>query len=411
MKLVRSFYNSSSFAPEPPLELSRRELAFAFFEKEEMLRHVSFNSAADLKAFIASHAPRHVYYSSAYYFSPSEGDMDSKRWMGADLIFDIDADHIPTSCKGEHDKWRCLDCGASGRGTSPPVCPSCSGRRMDSRSLYLCPTCLEAAKLELLKLIEDFLIPDFGLSPGEMHVVFSGRRGYHVHITSAVVRELDQYARREIVDYLKAVSLKPESHGFHALIKASPSPPSLSHPGWRGRIARGIYSFLSSSSLADLKALLPPSKKGLAAEIYYNKDKILSQLESPRPNWSLILKYGRKFWERLVLKAIELQRCEVDERVTTDVRRLIRLPGTIHGDTGLIAKALTLNEVDSFDPLRDSIVFKRGEVRVRVYECPQLSLMGRSFGPFNNEVVTLPVAVAFYLLRCGMAELAEDREA
>lgn len=262
-----------------------------------------------------------------------------------------------------------------------------------------------------MKLIEDFLIPDFGLSPKEIHVAFSGRRGYHVHIVSAIVRELDQYARREIVDYLKAVSLRPESHNFHFLTKASPSPPSLSHPGWRGRIARGIYSFLSSAGLAELEPLLSPSRRGLAAEIYNNKERILSQLESPRPNWSPLLKYGRKFWARLVTRAIELQRCEIDERVTTDVRRLMRLPGTIHGDTGLIAKPLSLSEVDSFDPLRDSVAFRKGEIKVRVYESPQLTLMGSSFGPLSNVVASLPTAVAFYLLRAGMAELAEDHEA
>lgn len=411
VRLVKNFYDSPEFSLDPPSELPHRELAFMFFDKEEMLRHVSFNSTASLRAFIASHAPRHVYYSSAYYSSPNEADMDSKGWMGADLVFDIDADHIPTPCKREHDKWWCCDCGVSERGIPPSACPSCGSRKIDSRSFHLCPTCLEASKAELIKLVEDFLIPDFGFSPREIHIAFSGRRGYHVHITSAAVRELDQYARREVVDYIKAVSLKPESHGFHALIKVSPLPPSLNHPGWRGRIARGIYSFLSSADLDDLRSLFPPSKRELATEIYNNKYKILSQLESSRPNWSLVLKYGRRFWEGLVSKSIGLQRCEVDERVTTDIRRLIRLPGTIHGDTGLIAKPLTLNEVDGFDPLKDSVAFKKGEIKVRVHECPQVTLMERTFGPFSDERVALPTAVAFYLLRSGLADLVEDHEA
>jgi len=29
--------------------------------------------------------------------------MENKGWIGADLIFDIDADHIETRCKTEHD--------------------------------------------------------------------------------------------------------------------------------------------------------------------------------------------------------------------------------------------------------------------------------------------------------------------
>jgi len=406
VKLVKEYYASPTCFIEEPSELPRREVAFMFFERGEVLRHLVFSSLEELRKFLASQAPRHVYYSSAYYLSPGEKDMDSKGWLGADLVFDIDSDHLPTPCKEEHDSWRCLDCGAAGRGLAPQACPSCGGRRLESESFYLCPLCLEAAKSELLKLIEDFLIPDFGFSSSELHIAFSGRRGYHLHVDSEAVRELDQYARRELVDYLKAVSLRPEAHGFHASIKGAIAPPALSHPGWRGRVVRGIYSYLSSATVSDLEALLPPSKRRLAAEIYESKDKLLAVLESSKPKWSTLTKYGKRFWEGLVSKAIELQRCEIDERVTTDVRRLIRLPGSLHGDTGLIAKPLSLRELDSFDPLKDSVAFREGEVKVRVGKCPRLTLMGECFGPFDGDAVTLPTAAAFYLLRSGLAELA-----
>jgi DNA primase small subunit len=406
IKLVRSYYADAGHTLSLPSDLPHRELAFSFFERDEVLRHVAFKSLEDLRVFLTSQAPRHVFYSSAYYLSPSERDMASKGWMGADLVFDIDSDHIPTPCKDEHDRWTCLDCKATGRGLAPLSCPSCGGRRLSSESFYLCPRCLEAAKAELLKLIEGFLIPDFGFSPSELHVAFSGRRGYHLHVESEAVKELDQYARREIVDYLKAVSLRPEAHGFHSFVERSHAPPSLNHPGWRGRVARGVYSFLSSATIADLERLLPTSKRQLAAEIYASKERLLASLELPKPKWGLMLKYGRRFWERLVLKAIELQRCEIDERVTTDIHRLIRLPSSIHGDTGLIAQPLKLNDLDSFDPLKDAVAFKKGELRVHVGKCPQLTLMGECFGPFNDEFVVLPTAVAFYLLRSGLARLA-----
>jgi len=406
-KLVKGYYSSRISTLEVPSELPRRELAFMFFDRDDVLRHMSFNDPKELRTFLITHAPRHVYYSSAYYALPREKDMDLKGWLGADLVFDIDSDHIPTQCKSEHDRWRCLDCGAMGRGPAPPHCLNCTSRRIDSESFHLCSLCLEAAKAELLKLIEDFLIPDFGFSPSELHIAFSGRRGYHLHVDADVVKELNQYARREIVDYLKAIGLRSESHGFHPSAKELLAPPLLNHPGWRGRIARGIYCFISSADLSTLERILPPSKRGAAREIFESKNSILASLESSKPNWASVLRHGRRFWQELISRSIASQRCEIDERVTTDVRRLIRLPGSIHGDTGLIAKPLTLNDLDSFNPLVDSVAFKEGEVRVYVYNCPELSLMGQSFGPFNNEVASLPTAVAFYLLRSGRAKLAE----
>lgn len=407
IKLVKGYYSSRAYALEIPPQLPHRELAFMFFDRDDVLRHISFSDHKELRSFLASNAPRHVYYSSAYYTSPSERDMELKGWYGADLVFDIDSDHIPTPCKNEHDRWRCLDCGTKGKGLTPSSCPSCAGRRIDSESFYLCSLCLEAAKAELLKLIEDFLIPDFGFSPHELHIAFSGRRGYHLHVDAEVVKELSQYARREIVDYLKAVGIRPESHGFYTSTKGLLSPPALNHPGWRGRIARGIYCLLSTADLTAFESMLPSSKKRIAREVLESRDLLLASFESSKPSWVPLLKYGRRFWQELVRRSIATQRCEIDERVTTDVRRLIRLPGSIHGDTGLIAKPLTLSDLDSFNPLVDSVAFKEGEVKVHVHSCPELTLMGQSFGPFNDEVVSLPIAVAFYLLRSGLAELLE----
>ena len=54
----------------------------------------------------------------AYYENP-DFDMDKKGWIGADLVFDIDADHIPTSCNKIHDEFRCVKCGFEGQRNHP----------------------------------------------------------------------------------------------------------------------------------------------------------------------------------------------------------------------------------------------------------------------------------------------------
>ena len=373
-----------------------------------MLRHIGFNNVKELLSFIKLSVPAHVYYSSAYYISPSEKDMDLKGWEGADLIFDIDADHIPTPCKEEHDRWSCLDCGAKGRGLEPTKCPNCGGRRIKSESFYLCKLCLEAARDEVLKLIEEFLIPDLGFSSKEIQVAFSGRRGYHVHVESELVKELDQYARRELVDYIKAVNVKPEAHGYQYSVGTMVNSPTLNSPGWRGKIARGIYSFLSKATIEELRRIASPTKRREIQEIIDLRESILRAIEGDRPKWHVLTKYGKRFWFKLIEEAIKIQRCEVDERVTTDLRRLIRLPGSLHGDTGLIAKPLSLNDLDSFDPLRDSIAFKEGEVEVFIESCPQFELMDQSFGPFEKTMARVPTAVAVCLLGLGVAKLSKQ---
>jgi len=62
-------------------------------------------------------------------------------------------------------------------------------------------------KQALLRLL-DFLEDDFSFD--DLTVVFSGGRGYHVHVRDESVRELDSEARREVVDYVRAIDLDTE---------------------------------------------------------------------------------------------------------------------------------------------------------------------------------------------------------
>ena len=146
-----------------------------------MVRHQSLFDLGDLDDFLHRTAPRHVYFSSARFADPGAGSMDEKGWHSADLVFDLDADHLP--------------------GVDP------------EETSYV--ELLAACKGELLNLL-DFLDDDFGFE--ETTVVFSGGRGYHVHVRDPEVRDLDSEARREIVDYVRAIDfdrdglIETESH-------------------------------------------------------------------------------------------------------------------------------------------------------------------------------------------------------
>jgi len=381
-KVFREYY--VEWRGEPPKDFRRREFAFMISRKGEMIRHKAFEEWSEVKEFLRRNSPLHVYYSSAYYAQPSVPDMDAKEWMGADLIFDIDVDHMYTPCKEQHDEWTCLDCSTAGNGMPPEACPKCSSKRVEAKT-WFCEKCLEVAKEETIKLVEDFLIQDFGFSPQEISIVFSGRRGFHIHVESDVVRGLDQRARREIVDYVKGTGLVMQDKKRKVLA------PPLNAGGWPGRIAKGVYELLNSNNVEEFLNLKggPKIEKAIKA--------IIKGLEEAQDYWPLE-GIARRVWLKAVEKVITYKRCEVDERVTTDIKRLIRLPGTLHGGTGLIATKVPLRDMESFDPYLHAVAFVKGEAKVKILNMPRITFLDQTWGPYNNEVAEVPLGLAVYLI-------------
>ena len=253
-KKFSDFYNSSSTEIPSPSSLGQREFAFFLSQERIMVRHKSFVNISDLKFFLGDAVPSDVYHSCAYYENP-EAEMDKKGWLGADLVFDIDADHIPTSCNKIHDEWTCSKCGFSGKGITPETCPICEGQKFDTKT-WPCELCLNSAKEETAKLI-DMLEKDFGFSYKEMHLFFSGHRGYHVHVENEAVKSLDAMARKEIVDYVSGLGLsildgeakgKSKRRGVSRVF-------SLHDFGWNKRLKLGLQNFILNATKEDLKNL------------------------------------------------------------------------------------------------------------------------------------------------------------
>jgi len=96
----------------------------------------------------------------------------------------------------------------------------------------------------------------------------------------------------------------------------------------------------------------------------------------------------------------------IDENVTKDPSHLMRLPNTIHGGSGLVARKLaSLAAVGKFDPMRDAIAFKGRELKVKADSKYGITMNGEAYGPFKDETVTLPVYVATYLYLKGVADI------
>ena len=101
---------------------------------------------------------------------------------------------------------------------------------------------------------------------------------------------------------------------------------------------------------------------------------------------------------------------KTDEPVTADVKRLIRMPSSLHGGSGMRVVPLTLPEFEKFEPLRDAVVFSEKEVQIEVISPlkPQNSLVemkGKSIS-VKEGINSLPEYAAMYLMCRGAAEYA-----
>ncbi|MEM3773476.1 MAG: DNA primase small subunit PriS [Candidatus Bathyarchaeia archaeon] len=364
-------------------KVDRREFGFVSFEGQ-MVRHKGFQSLEEARVFVQNFVPRDAYYSCAYYENPT-AEMERKGWLGADLIFDIDADHIPTPCNKIHDEWVCCNCGFSGKGITPNNCPLCNGEKFETNT-WLCQECLETAKNETMKLL-DILRNDFGFSDKDIHVYFSGHRGYHVHIENEVVQSLDSISRKEIVDYVCGM-------GFNEKIGNS--------TGWHTRIRKGLYRFLLKAAEEDLTKL--GLRRNIVKALLNNREKILMNLEHGEA-WKLVKGVGLETWEKIFNHCAQEEFVKIDTVVTADIHRLVRLPDTLHGKTGFKKVKFPISQISDFDPFKEAIVFRKGTVNILVYNSPQFRIGEETFGPYKNVRVELPTAAALLLVCKGKAEV------
>ena len=403
--LFKQYYGRNISRVFVPKNFANREFAFQFFDKQGMVRHLGFEKVEEIQNYISKNIPRHAYYSTAIYVLPSASDMDEKGWLGAELVFDIDADHLNTPCKYEHDRWKCLNCGFEETGPPLDKCPNCGSQNIE-KFAWVCKKCIDAAKNELIKLIEEFLIPDLGFKISDMLIVFSGHRGFHLHIQCEECLKLSSEERREIVDYVKALGLKVELLIPKYKRKGEIVGVDLREKGWRGKIARKIFEKIS---LPDETVKNIVGSKAFT-KLVENSEKIIKEMSEPLPKWTTLYRsLGPKNVLKLANAVINEIKCSVDEKVTIDTHRLIRLPNSLHGKTGLPVTILkSVDDLEKFELKPELSPFK-GEALVRLVEnIPlNLKLFGENVGGKKGTKLKLSLPTAIYLVARGIAEFEE----
>lgn len=363
-----------------PERFGRREWGFMFIGESFMQRHKAFQSADRVKKFLYEKTPAHVYHSAAYYEKPDAPSMGEKKWLGADLIFDLDADHIK---------------GAEGKTYEET---------------------LGMVKSEFIRLIDDFLLNDFGFSEDQLTIVFSGGRGYHIHIRDPMVFQLSSHERREIVDYITGKDLEFEEifktevydtkmSGPYVTVKRKMKSMDKNVGGWNRKMIEGIKTLTEELEKLDKEEGVKRLEKfkgiggKIAMGIYsdlFDGNRGERGVDKMWKDNNLDIfskdKHLNSFLKLVTEKVSVELKGETDEPVTSDVKRLIRLPSSLHGKTGLVVTTLKRDELDDFAPLRDTItpIFSDDPVRINVTRPEKVKL--------KNEI---------YNLKEGMTEVPE----
>ncbi|MFX1278588.1 MAG: DNA primase small subunit domain-containing protein [Promethearchaeota archaeon] len=408
-RLFKAYYSEKSSEIPHLSSFDLREFGYIPWDKKTfMKRHMSFKIQEQLLALLVNEGPRHIYSSGAIYKQPENQDMEGKGYQGCDFIIDIDVDHFYTPCKADHDLWYCKECGESGKGMVNS-CPNC--KKMKIKTLaWICDDCLETAKREIIKLIYNFLIPDFGIDLSNMKIAFSGHRGYHLKIESRQIRNLTSNERREIADYivgenisLKLLGLQEKGGNIYRF--------SGDTYGWTQKIIRKTLDLLKRNDLEIEHTLSNFNfSKNYIKSFMNSKKDFINRLED-KINFVLpsIEGFGINNWEKFFKGIIHKIGIEIDTPVTIDIHRLIRYPGSLHGKTGFKTQEIFPDELDEFSPLDepkkklDPIVFesKKETTKLEIMEkrVPHTKIKGISYGPYSKgEIIEVPHHIAVFLL-------------
>jgi DNA primase small subunit len=208
-------------------------------------------------------------------------------------------------------------------------------------------------------------------------------------------------ARKEIVDYATGLGLAvldkdvQEKRGKRNARKFN-----LHNFGWNKRLKVGMQNFVQNASKEDLK------KIGLKSNVLLkNREAIITRCIN-EGRWESVSGVSVQTWLKLAEYVRDLQSAKIDTVVTTDVHRLIRMNGTLHGKTGLKKVEFPAKNLQNFDPFAGAVAFKKGEVKVLISDVPEFKLGGETLGPYKNQTKELPVAAAVMLICKGRAEVA-----
>ncbi|AEF96700.1 DNA primase catalytic subunit PriS [Methanotorris igneus] len=315
---------------EVPEGIEYREFGYGYFKKVDN-RNISFKDEEEYKNWVLKNAPFHLYKSLSYMeFPDKSGGANKKKVFRREIAFDIDV-HKTNKCRHSDD--------------------------------WVCDKCLNAAKEQAIYLIEEFLMPDFGLSKEDLQIAFSGNRGYHIYIKPKdeeirnIIEHYEKPQRRFFIEYILGKNLNLNKVGS----------------GWRRRLVKEF------------------KKKRIATKQFEKEE-----------NWKKIIE-KRKNKDKIYSIINEtLNKLELDEKVMDDDIRLLRVINSLHGYTGFIVKEIKYKELDNFNPLKDAIFngFNKKFYNVKIKQKVDKINIGDEI--YSTKSKEIPASVLLFLFGHGV---------
>lgn len=282
--------------------LTQREFGFDHIGRGPNDRYRVFQNTDYLRKFMRVRTPFAAYSSVAFYHKPRRRD----GWIKAELVFDVDAKDIPIR-----------SCGCDN----------------------VCEICLNQAK-DIVHGLIDTIKGDLGLS--NIHVVYSGR-GYHIRVLDDMVMSMDSDVRSQIVKYLVGSDVprsEYSSHGMKYNLEHFTIP--FGYPQvFTQRVKQALLNLNLDTEIDEVS-------KDIKKAVIKHRE-LLSE-----DQWGLFRKeIGPVRYARLVKGIASLNLTLVDAKVSIDLKRILRLPSSLH--SGVSMKSTLIKNLETFDPFQDAV--------------------------------------------------------
>jgi len=282
--------------------VEKREFGFDHVGRGPSDRYKVFRSLDVLRRFLRHKSPFAAYCSVAFYDKPwKRGE-----WIKSELVFDVDAKDIPVrSC-------------------------SCDN---------VCEICLDEAKSIVGGLV-DTLKGDLGLE--DVHIVYSGR-GYHIRVLDEVVMKMGSDVRSQILKYILGTDVPKNTYqadGFSYNVEHFSIP--FGYP--QVFTERAKYTILHLTENIKIEDI---SKQHIK-KIIRNRELVKNG------QWGQFrTKIGPINYKRFIKAVAELNMGLVDAKVTIDLKRILRLPSSLHSMVSM--KCVEVGNIESFDPFKEAV--------------------------------------------------------
>lgn len=327
-------YYEAEFSLDPALsvigtkDFHMREFGFQVVRNGDLrfVRNISFPTPEALFEYIQATTPLSIYVGAIYSEGPDYREQRSIHqvdWIRRELIFDIDLT--------DYDEVRF--CGCRGKNE-------------------MCEHCWELVNVGA-RWIHETMVEDFGVEGIKWD--FSGRRGLHATILDYDFSTLDEEQRAAIVNYLTFFKGEGKNVKYH--------PPAKHHKEYNNRMWHLLYqSFFKEVTVEQLieigfgqsralQILNQRDRMGVSNEFLNRHVFVRQKLASITPSQQIPSK------EEILETILFRWSPRLDSAVTVDLRRILRMPGSVHGDTGRVVRFIEPDEFDFFDPLLEESIY------------------------------------------------------